>query len=98
MNNKKGPSRGPWNFGDDMHRECLGRPNDSTSICAAVAVSLCLDELERLKATECLPTPELLMERLRSRTADFILLAGVAGAYLKGLGATPGSSGTVGEL
>jgi hypothetical protein len=59
------------------------RPScDATSICAAVAVALVLEELDRLRALERLPTPAALLERLRARTGDFGLLAGVAGAYL----------------
>ncbi|WP_005036562.1 hypothetical protein [Holophaga foetida] len=53
------------------------------AICPAVAVALALEELDRLKAIEMLPTPETLLERLRGRTSDFDLLAGVVGAYLK---------------
>jgi len=50
--------------------------------CAAVAVVLCLQELDRAKALECLPTPAALLAQLRARAADFDLLAGVAAAYL----------------
>jgi len=52
----------------------------------AVIVALALEELDRLKALEKLPTPELLAERLRARDKDFNLLVGVAGAYLRGKG------------
>ena len=58
------------------------------AICSAVAVALALDELDNMKAMECLPSPEALMQRLQSRNGDFDLLAGVAGAYLneRGIG------------
>jgi hypothetical protein len=52
------------------------------AVCASVAVALCLEELDRMKAMQCLPSPAALLERLHSRTDDFNLLAGVAGAYL----------------
>jgi len=58
----------------------------AVTICPAVAVALALEELDRLKAMECLPTPEALLERLHTRSADFDLLAGVAGAYLRARG------------
>jgi hypothetical protein len=58
--------------------ELLSRPE----ILAAVSVSLALEELDRMKAVEQLPTPEALMERMRKRDGDFALLAGIAGAYL----------------
>ena len=48
----------------------------------AVAVSLAIQELDRLKALECLPTPETLYAHLRARESDINLLVGVAGAYL----------------
>ena len=54
----------------------------TASVCSAVAVSLALEELDRLKALECLPDPDALLDRLRGRQDDFNLLAGVAGAYL----------------
>jgi hypothetical protein len=53
----------------------------TTEIRPAVVVALALEELDRLKALECLPTPELLMERLRARENDFNLLVGVCTAY-----------------
>lgn len=53
------------------------------AICSVVAVSLALEELDRLQAIERLPEPESLTARLRARTGDFDLLAGVAGAYLQ---------------
>jgi hypothetical protein len=58
------------------------------SVCSAVAAALALEELDRLRAIECLPTPEKLLECLRARTNDFDLLAGIAGAYLheRGIG------------
>ena len=62
----------------------------AAAICPAVAVALALEELDRLKAMECLPTPEVLMERLQARTSDFNLLAGVAGAYLNERGISGG--------
>ena len=54
----------------------------AAAVCPAVAVALCLQELEHLRALEVLPTPATLLDRLRARVADFDLLAGVAGAYL----------------
>jgi hypothetical protein len=32
------------------------------SVCSAVAAALALEELDRLRAIECLPTPEKLLE------------------------------------
>lgn len=61
-------------------------------ILAAVSVSLALEELDRLKAVEQLPTPEALLSRLQARGDDFNLLAGVAGAFLNGLGHLGGCS------
>lgn len=55
-------------------------------ILTAVSVSLALEELDKLKAVECLPTPEILLERLHGRENDFNLLVGVAGAFLNGRG------------
>ena len=55
----------------------------AASICSAVAVALCLSELDRMKAIECLPEPEALLERLHARTGEFNLLTGVCAAYLK---------------
>lgn len=52
------------------------------AICCSVAVALALQELDNLKAVECLPDPVTLMQRLQARSGDFDLLAGVAGAYL----------------
>mgnify|MGYP001376037413 CR=1 FL=1 len=57
-----------------------------SNICPAVTVALALEELDRLHALEQLPTPELLMERLQTRNADFNLLAGVCAAYLRNQG------------
>jgi len=54
-----------------------------STVCPAVAVALCIEELGRLRALEQLPTPELLMERLQARDVDFPLLSGVVAAYLK---------------
>jgi len=54
----------------------------AAAVCSAVAVALCLQELEHLRALELLPTPAALLDRLRARVTDFDLLAGVAGAYL----------------
>ena len=59
-----------------------GGVHGAVGICAAVAVVLCLQELDRAKALECLPTPGALLAQLRARAADFDLLAGVAAAYL----------------
>jgi hypothetical protein len=82
MGNKQAPvDGGPASLQNSI--EEYARPAcDATSICAAVAVALVLEELDRLKALELLPTPAALLERLRARTGDFGLLAGVAGAYL----------------
>ena len=55
----------------------------AATICPAVAVALCIEELDRLRALEQLPTPELLLERLEARGVDFHLLTGVVCAYLK---------------
>jgi hypothetical protein len=55
---------------------------EASGVLSAVAVALCLEELDHLRAMECLPTPGALLDRLQARTADFDLLAGVAGAYL----------------
>ena len=55
-------------------------------ICPAVAVALALEELDRMKAIECLPEPGALLERLHARTMDFNMLAGVCAAYLKAQG------------
>jgi hypothetical protein len=52
----------------------------------AVTVTLALEELDRLRAVDQLPTPETLLERLRSRDADFNLLVGVCAAYLRNKG------------
>lgn len=54
------------------------------SICPAVAVAL--DELDRMKAMECLPEPEALLKRLQVQTSEFNLLTGVCAAYLKAKG------------
>jgi hypothetical protein len=48
-----------------------------------VAVALVLEELDRLRATETLPTPALLLERLEGRAQDFNLVAGIVAAYLR---------------
>ena len=53
------------------------------SILSSVAVALALHELDRMKAMECLPTPEALLVRLQARTSDFNMLAGVVAVYLK---------------
>jgi len=63
-----------------------GCPMPSTNICAAMAVALALEELDRSKALEMLPTPEALLERMRARENDFNLLVGVCAAYLKAQG------------
>ena len=52
-------------------------------VCPAVAVALALEELDRLRATEQLPTPEALQDRLRARAGDFHLVAGVALAFFR---------------
>jgi len=58
----------------------------AVAIFPAVAVALALDELERMKAMECLPEPEALLLRLHARTLDFNVLTGVCAAYLKAQG------------
>ena len=50
---------------------------------SAVAVALALEELDRLKAMECLPCPAVLLARLQARNNDFHLLTGVVAAYLR---------------
>lgn len=67
----------------DTKRECA---TGSAMICPAVAVALALDELDRMKAMECLPEPEALLERLHAHTGRFNLLTGVCAAYLKAHG------------
>ena len=52
-------------------------------VAATVAAVLVLQELDRLRSVECLPTPELLLERLRFRAADFHLATGTTLAYLR---------------
>ena len=66
----------------------MSRPD----ILAAVSVALALEELDHIKAVECLPTPEALMQRLQGRETDFNLLVGVAGAFLNGRGHLGGCS------
>ena len=58
----------------------------AATTCPAVAVALALQELDRMKAMECLPEPEALLERLHARTGEFNLLTGVCSAYLKAQG------------
>jgi len=58
-------------------------PGQDASVLSAVAASMAIQELDRLHALECLPTPELLMGRLLSRSGEFNLVCGVALAYLK---------------
>ena len=62
----------------------------AAAIPATVAVAIALDELDHLKAMECLPTPEALLQRLQARTEDFNMLAGVVAAYLKAQGMANG--------
>jgi hypothetical protein len=52
-------------------------------ILAAVGVVLAAQELDQMKAMQLLPEPALLLERMRARTNDFNLLAGVTAAYLR---------------
>ena len=52
-------------------------------ICPAVAVAIALEELDRLKALDLLPTPAALLEALQPHGEDFQLVAGVAPAYLR---------------
>lgn len=56
---------------------------NSESVAATVAAVLALQELDRMRAMECLPSPEALLDRLQARATDFHLLAGVVLAYLK---------------
>lgn len=74
----------------DLREGAAGRLTNGNAICSAVAVALALEELDRLKAVECLPEPETLMQRLMARNVDFDLLAGVAGAYLQERGIAGG--------
>jgi ABC-type transporter Mla maintaining outer membrane lipid asymmetry permease subunit MlaE len=62
----------------------------ASAIPAAVAVALALEELDHMKAMECLPCPAVLLARLHARTEDFNMLAGVVAAYLKAQGMTNG--------
>jgi hypothetical protein len=48
-----------------------------------VAVALALEELDRMKAMDCLPEPEALLKRLQARSFDFNLLVGVTAVYLR---------------
>jgi len=50
-----------------------------------VTVALALEELDRLKAVEQLPTLETLLRSLNARKDDFNLLVGVCEAYRRGL-------------
>ena len=54
----------------------------ATEVRPAVIVALALEELDRLKAMECLPCPAVLLDRLRARDNDYNLLVGVVGAFL----------------
>lgn len=86
MINQKGPSRGPQELRKNLAKGYGNVMFQANSISSAVAAGLAIHELDRLKALELLPTPDILMERLRARTDDFNLLVGVAAAYLaKGL-------------
>jgi hypothetical protein len=58
----------------------------------AVSTALALEELDRLKAVDQLPTPDALLARLRARDGDFDILAGIVGAYLNERGLTAGCS------
>lgn len=60
-----------------------GHPANTAVICPVVAVALALDELNHMKAMECLPEPEALLMRLQARTVDFNMLTGVCAAYLR---------------
>lgn len=68
-----------------------GKRMETGPVCSAVAVALALDELDRIRAVECLPDPESLMQRLQGRDGDFDLLAGVASAYLNHRGFAGGN-------
>lgn len=59
-----------------------------SQVCPAVAVAIVLEELDRLRALQVLPTPEALLERVQARAADFHLVAGIALAYLRAQGVT----------
>ena len=64
-------------------QECYGQTGqDSRGVCAVVAVDLCLHELARLRALQCLPTPEALLARLRARNDDFSLIVVAVAAYM----------------
>lgn len=63
-----------------------------SSICPAVAVGLALEELDRLKALEVLPTTEALLEALQARTGDFHLVAGIVLAFLRTKTQKPGEA------
>lgn len=53
------------------------------TICSAVAVAIALEELDRIKAVQCLPTPEQVLQRLEARSRDFDMVAGIVAAYLR---------------
>jgi hypothetical protein len=55
-------------------------------VISSVCVALAIQELDRMKAIECLPTPEALLARLQARNADFNMLVGVVSVYLRSLG------------
>jgi hypothetical protein len=61
-------------------------------VCPAVAAALALEELDRLKALEALPTTEALQEALQGRSGDFHLVAGVALGYLRNEIRKPGEA------
>ncbi len=73
-----------------LREGAAGHLKSAAGVCSAVTVALALEELERMKAMQCLPEPEALMQRLMTRNGDFDLLAGVAGAYLSARGISGG--------
>ena len=58
----------------------------SATVAATVAAGLAIQELDRMKAMQCIPEPQALLQRLEARTADFHLLAEVCAFYLQAQG------------
>ena len=52
-------------------------------VAQTVAAALALEELGHLRALECLPTPEALLDRLQARDCDFNILVGAVTVYLR---------------
>ena len=88
--------KAPGAGGQEMHlpdqtTQVYGpQASQATTLCSVVAATLAACELDKLKALERLPTPELLTERLQNRATDFFLLVGVVAAFLKNQGADRG--------